>query len=78
VYCGAQNGRPPERRRAPVTLDHGIVQYGMLLKDHRDVDGCDLPFTAERRAPGRTMILKFTEIENNAPLAVAAVAKPDQ
>ena len=49
-----------------VTLEDGIVQYEVLLRDYRDVDGLKFPFTIEQRAPDNTMIFKFAEIKNNA------------
>jgi hypothetical protein len=50
----------------------------MLLRDHREVDGLKLPFTIEQRAPDNTMIFKFTEIKNNAPIEEEAFAKPEK
>jgi hypothetical protein len=37
-----------------------------------------LPFTIEQRAPDNTMIFKFAEIKNNAPLTDTAFAKPEK
>jgi hypothetical protein len=54
------------------------VQYEVLLKDYREVDGLKFPFTIEQRAPDNTMIFKFAEIKNNAPLADTAFAKPEK
>jgi outer membrane lipoprotein-sorting protein len=78
LYFDAQSGLLVKRDFERVTLEDGIVQYEMLLKDYRDVDGLKLPFTIEQRAPDNTMIFKFTEIKNDAPLADTAFAKPEK
>jgi outer membrane lipoprotein-sorting protein len=78
LYFDAENGLLVKRDFERVTLEDGIVQYEMLLRDYRDVDGLKLPFTIEQRAPDNTMIFKFAEIENDAPLADTAFAKPEK
>jgi outer membrane lipoprotein-sorting protein len=78
LYFDAESGLLVKRDFERVTLEDGIVQYEMLLKDYRDVDGLKLPFTIEQRAPDNTMIFKFAEIKNNAPLADTAFAKPEK
>lgn len=78
LYFDAENGLLVKRDFERVTLEDGIVQYEVLLKDYRDVDGLKLPFTIEQRAPDNTMIFKFSEIKNNAPLADTAFAKPEK
>jgi outer membrane lipoprotein-sorting protein len=78
LYFDAETGLLVKRDFERVTQEDGIVQYEMLLRDYRDVDGLKLPFTIEQRAPDNTMIFKFTEIKNNAPLAEAAFAKPEK
>jgi len=59
-----------------ITLEDGIVQYEVLYSDYRDVEGLKLPFNIERRTPDFTMIWKFSEIKNNAPVEDAVFAKP--
>jgi outer membrane lipoprotein-sorting protein len=78
LYFDAETGLLVKRDFERVTLEDGIVQYEILLRDYRDVDGLQLPFTIEQRAPDNTMIFKFAEIKNNAPLADAAFAKPEK
>ena len=78
LYFDAENGLLLKRDFERVTLEDGIVQYEMLLRDYRDVDGLKLPFTIEQRAPDNTMIFKFAEIKNNAPLSDTAFAKPEK
>lgn len=78
LYFDAESGLLVKRDFERVTLEDGIVQYEMLLRDYRDVDGLKLPFTIEQRSPDNTMILKFAEIKNNAPLEDAAFAKPEK
>ena len=78
LYFDAETGLLVKRDFERVTLEDGIVQYEMLFKDYRDVDGLKLPFVIEQRAPDNTMIFKFAEIKNNAPLADAAFAKPEK
>jgi len=78
LYFDAASGLLVKRDFERVTLEDGIVQYEMLLRDYRDVDGLQLPFTIEQRSPDNTMIFKFTEIRNNAPLADTAFAKPEK
>ena len=78
LYFDAENGLLVKRDFERVTLEDGIVQYEVLLRDYRDVDGLKLPFTIEQRAPDNTMIFKFAEIKNNAPLADTAFAKPEK
>lgn len=78
LYFDAENGLLVKRDFERVTLEDGIVQYEMLLRDYRDVDGLKLPFTIEQRAPDNTMIFKFAEIKNNAPLPDTAFAKPEK
>jgi outer membrane lipoprotein-sorting protein len=78
LYFDAENGLLVKRDFERVTLEDGIVQYEVLLKDYREVDGLKFPFTIEQRAPDNTMIFKFAEIKNNAPLADTAFAKPEK
>jgi len=78
LYFDAESGLLVKRDFERVTLEDGIVQYEMLFKDYRDVDGLKLPFTIEQRSPDNTMIFKFAEIKNNAPLADTAFAKPEK
>jgi outer membrane lipoprotein-sorting protein len=78
LYFDAESGLLVKRDFERVTLEDGIVQYEMLFKDYRDVDGLKLPFTIEQRAPDNTMIFKFAEIKNKAPLADTAFAKPEK
>jgi len=78
LYFDAETGLLVKRDFERVTLEDGIVQYEMLMRDYRDVDGLKLPFTIEQRAPDNTMIFKFSEIKNNAPLADTAFAKPEK
>src|ERR1035441_9958259 len=78
LYFDAESGLLVKHDFERVTLEDGIVQYERLLRDYRDVDGLKLPFTIEQRAPDNTMIFKFSEIKNNAPLADAAFAKPEK
>jgi hypothetical protein len=59
-----------------ITLEDGIVQYEVFYSDYRDVDGLKIPATIEQRSPDSTMILKFSEIKNDAPVEDAAFAKP--
>jgi outer membrane lipoprotein-sorting protein len=78
LYFDAETGLLVKRDYERVTLEDGIVQYEMLLRDYRDVDGLKLPFIVEQRAPDNTMIFKFSEIRNDAPLADTAFAKPEK
>ncbi len=78
LYFDAESGLLVKRDFERVTLEDGIVQYEMLMRDYREVDGLNLPFTIEQRAPDNTMIFKFAEITNNAPLADTAFAKPEK
>jgi outer membrane lipoprotein-sorting protein len=78
LYFDAQSGLLVQRDFERVTLEDGIVQYQVILRDYRDVDGLKLPFTIEQRAPDNTMIFKFTEIRNNVSLADTAFAKPEK
>ncbi len=78
LYFDAESGLLVKRDYERVTLEDGIVQYEVLLRDYRDVDGLKLPFTVEQRAPDNTMIFKFAEIRNNAPLVDTAFAKPEK
>ena len=78
LYFDAESGLLVKRDFERVTLEDGIVQYEMLMRDYREVDGLKLPFTIEQRAPDNTMIFKFAEITNNAPLADTAFAKPEK
>jgi hypothetical protein len=78
LYFDAETGLLVKRDFERVTLEDGIVQYEVLLRDYRDVDGLKMPFTIEQRAPDNTMIFKFAEIKNNAPLADTAFAKPEK
>jgi outer membrane lipoprotein-sorting protein len=78
LYFDAESGLLVKRDYERVTLEDGIVQYEVLLRDYRDVDGLKLPFTIEQRAPDNTMIFKFTEIQNNAALVDTAFAKPEK
>lgn len=78
LYFDAESGLLVKRDYERVTLEDGIVQYEVLLRDYREVEGLKLPFTIEQRSPDNTMIFKFTEIENDAPLADTAFAKPEK
>jgi outer membrane lipoprotein-sorting protein len=78
LYFDAESGLLLKRDFERITLEDGIVQYEMFYRDYRDVDGLKLPFTIERRSPDFTMILKFAEIKNNAPIEAAAFAKPEK
>jgi len=78
LYFDAENGLLLKHDFERVTQEDGIVQYEMLLKDYRDVDGLKLPFTIEQRAPDNTMIFKFTEIRNNAAMEDTVFAKPEK
>jgi hypothetical protein len=62
-----------------VTLEDGIVQYEMLLQGlpRRGRTEAALRLSSSER-PDNTMIFKFAEIKNNAPLADAAFAKPEK
>jgi outer membrane lipoprotein-sorting protein len=77
-YFDAETGLLLKRDFERVTLEDGIVQYEVFYRDYRDVDGLKLPATIEQRSPDYTMILKFAEIANNAPLEAAAFAKPEK
>jgi outer membrane lipoprotein-sorting protein len=76
LYFDAETGLLLKRDFERVTLEDGIQQFEMFYRDYRDVDGLKLPFTIEQRSPDSTMILKFSEIKNNATLEDAAFAKP--
>jgi len=76
LYFDAETGLLLKRDFERVTLEDGIVQYEMFYRDYRDVDGLKLPSTIEQRSPDSTMILKFSEIKNNAAIEDAAFAKP--
>jgi len=78
MYFDVSSGLLVKRDFERVTLEDGIVQYEILLKDYRDVDGLKLPFTIEQHSPDNTMIFKFAEIKNNAPLEDTAFAKPEK
>ncbi len=78
LYFDAQSGLLLKRDYERVTLEDGIVQYEVVLRDYRDVDGVKLPFTIEQHVPDNTMIFKFSEILNNAPLTDTAFAKPEK
>lgn len=78
LYFDAENGLLVKRDFERVTLEDGSVQYEVLLRDYREVDGLKFPFTIEQRAPDNTMIFKFAEIQNNAPLADTVFAKPEK
>ncbi len=78
LYFDAESGLLVKRDFERVTLEDGIVQYEMLYKDYRDVDGLKLPHTIEQRAPDNTVIFKFAEIKNNAPVEDTAFAKPEK
>jgi hypothetical protein len=78
LYFDTESGLLVKHDFERVTLEDGIVQYEMLLRDYRDVDGLKLPFTIEQRSPDNTMIFKFAEIRNNPPLADEAFAKPEK
>jgi len=78
LYFDAQSGLLVKHDFERVTLEDGIVQYEMFLKDYRDVDGLKFPFTVEQRSPDNTMIFKFAEIKNNAALEATAFAKPEK
>jgi hypothetical protein len=76
LYFDAETGLLLKRDFERVTLEDGIVQYEMFYRDYRDVDGLKLPSTIEQRSPDSTMILKFSEIKNNAAIEDGAFAKP--
>lgn len=76
LYFDAESGLLLKRDFERITLEDGIVQYEMFYSDYRDVDGLKLPFTIERRSPDFTMIWKFSEIKNNAPVEDAAFKEP--
>ena len=78
LYFDRETGLLLERAYERVTLEDGIVQYEILYKDYRDVDGLKFPFVVEQHAPDNTMIFKFAEIQNNPPLEDAAFAKPEK
>jgi len=78
LYFDAQSGLLLKHDFERVTLEDGIVQYEMLFRDYREVDGLKFPFTVEQRAPDNTMIFKFTEIKNGAPLEATAFARPEK
>lgn len=78
LYFDAETGLLVKRDYERVTLEDGIVQYEVLLRDYREVDGLKFPFTIEQRSPDNTMIFKFAEIKNDAPLADTAFAKPEK
>jgi outer membrane lipoprotein-sorting protein len=78
LYFDAESGLLVKRDYERVTLEDGIVQYEVLFRDYRDVDGLKLPFTIEQRSPDNTMIFKFAEIKNNPPLPDTAFAKPEK
>jgi outer membrane lipoprotein-sorting protein len=77
-YFDAESGLLVKHDFERVTLEDGIVQYEMLLRDYREVDGLKLPFTIEQRSPDNTTIFKFAEIKNNVTLADTAFAKPEK
>ncbi len=77
-YFDAASGLLLKHDFERVTLEDGIVQYEMLYADYRDVDGVKLPSRVEQRAPDNTMIFKFTEIKNNAPLGEGAFSAPEK
>jgi len=76
LYFDAESGLLVKRDFERVTLEDGIVQYEVFYRDYRDVDGVKLPSVIEQRSPDSTMILKFSEIKNNAAIEEAAFAKP--
>lgn len=78
LYFDAESGLLVKRDFERVTLEDGIVQYEVLLRDYRDVDGIKLPSSIEQRVPDNTMIFKLAEIHNNADLADTAFAKPEK
>jgi hypothetical protein len=78
LYFDADTGLLVKRDFERVTLEDGIVQYEVFLSDYRDVDGVKVPATIDQRSPDTTMIFKFAEIKNNAPLADSAFAKPEK
>ncbi|HLY18688.1 MAG TPA: hypothetical protein VKR61_15755 [Bryobacteraceae bacterium] len=78
LYFDAESGLLVKRDFERVTLEDGIVQYEVLYRDYRDVDGIKLPGVIEQRSPDNTMIFKFSEIKNNAPLEENAFAKPEK
>jgi outer membrane lipoprotein-sorting protein len=77
-YFDAESGLLVKQDFERVTLEDGIVQYEVLYSDYRDVDGLKMPGTIEQRSPDNTMIFKFSEIKNNAPLDDTAFAKPEK
>lgn len=78
LYFDAETGLLVKQDFERVTLEDGIVQYEVLYSDYRDVDGLKIPATIEQRSPDSTMIFKFSEIKNNAPLEDTAFAKPEK
>ena len=77
LYFDAESGLLVKRDYERVTLEDGIVQYEVFYRDYRDVDGLKLPGTIEQRSPDNTMIFKFAEIKNDAPVEDAAFRKPE-
>jgi outer membrane lipoprotein-sorting protein len=75
-YFDAQNGLLVKHDYERVTLEDGIVQYEVFYSDYREVDGIKVPYAIEQRTPDSTMILKFVEVRNNAPVEDALFQKP--
>lgn len=78
LYFDAESGLLVKHDFERTTLEDGIVHYEMFYRDYREVDGLKLPATLEQRSPDYTMIWKFTEIKNDAPVEDAAFAKPEK
>ena len=78
LYFDAETGLLVKRDFERITLEDGIVQYEVFYRDYRDIDGIKVPATIEQKSPDYTMILKFAEIRNNAPLETNAFAKPEK
>jgi len=78
LYFDAASGFLVKHDFERITLEDGIVQYEVLYRDYRDVDGLKLPFTIEQRTPDGSMIVKFAEIKNNAEVADDRFQKPEK
>lgn len=78
LYFDSGSGLLVKREFERVTLEDGIVQYTVMYSDYREVDGVKVPSVIEQRSPDNTMILKFSEIKQNAPLEDKTFAKPEK
>lgn len=76
LYFDAESGLLVKHDFERVTLEDGIVQFEMLMRDYREVDGLKLPATIEQRSPDNTLVFKFAEIQINPALADNTFAKP--